>query len=116
MDRRATKRIDSLYRNLKMLPTLAIVGVVVPIVGLVLLPIAAGYWYLRSRMLRDFAAGKFAAAGGPPLYGSGEVTPHDKLKYIADNGSNLVLPLGVGLMWLLPIVALGALFLFVTWV
>lgn len=44
------------------------------------------------------------------------MTPHDKLKYIADNGSNLWLPLGVGLMWLLPIVALGALFLFVTWV
>lgn len=61
MDPRATKRIDSLYRNLKMLPTLAIVGVVVPIVGLVLLPIAAGYWYLRSRMLRDFAA-----ANSPP--------------------------------------------------
>ncbi|QDT15444.1 hypothetical protein [Alienimonas californiensis] len=66
MNARDAKRVDSLYRNLKQLPMMTVLGVLVPVLILILPPVGLAYWWLRRRLLANVDAGRIV------------VEPHDR--------------------------------------
>ena len=109
----AAKRVDSLYRNLRSLPLLTLLSVVVPPLLVVLLPVGIGYWALRRGVIRDNAAGQFPVEPADRRSAKpGDKTTEQKLDYILHRPGAVWVPLAVGAGWL---ILLAAGITFVTW-
>jgi hypothetical protein len=95
MDSRTAKRIDSLYRNMKSMPVLTVLSVLVPILLLFAPLLSLAYLYLRAKLLRDVEAGRIVldpvVDSRPPK--AGESSIQEKLNYISDNNSRILMPL-----------------------
>jgi hypothetical protein len=91
MDKKTSKRIDSLYRNMKQLPLLAVLAVFVAILLPFVPLLCLAYIYLRSRLLREIDSGKIPI--DPATDGQsakvGELTNVQKLEYIRSGGGRL---------------------------
>jgi hypothetical protein len=96
-DPKLEKRIDTLYRNTKQMPILAVVGLFVPIALLIGGPLGLLYWYWRKGLLNAIDSGKLAVDLAPPPLPSGgrmrELSSRAKLDYIRDHPHALLIPL-----------------------
>jgi hypothetical protein len=109
MDARAAKRVDSLYRNLKQLPLLGLLGLFIPLIGILLPVVAPAYSLIRSRLVADYRAGLLVPEEHDRVSAKlGELTTEQKLLFIVDGRLRLWVPYAVGGFWLL---ALGCLIL-----
>jgi hypothetical protein len=91
MDKKASKRIDSLYRNIKQLPLLAVLGIIIPILLPFVPLLCLAYLYLRSRLLQEIDSGKIPI---DPVADSrtekvGDISVMRKLETIRTGGGRL---------------------------
>ena len=106
MDQNSAKRVDSIYRNIKQLPLLGCLGVFVPFIGVLLLPIAITYSILLSRLLRDCDNGNPAVEDHDRIPSRlGDVSTEQKLDFLRYGNTRLWIPYIVGLMLWLPLIA-----------
>ncbi|HEX2475403.1 MAG TPA: hypothetical protein VHK01_11685 [Lacipirellulaceae bacterium] len=91
MDKKTDKRIDSLYRNLKQLPLLAVLGIIVPILLPFVPLLCLAYLYLRSRLLTEIDSGAIAIDPVTDAQTAkvGEVSVINKLEYIRNAGGRV---------------------------
>jgi hypothetical protein len=90
------KKIDTLYRNTKQLPLLAILGVIVPIILIIAGPLGILYWCWRRDLLRDVDGGNIVLDASPPPLPStakaAELSTSAKLKFIREHPHSLLVP------------------------
>jgi hypothetical protein len=109
MDAKTAKRVDSIYRNLKQLPLLGVIGIFIPLIGILLPVVTPAYSWLRSRLVRDYRAGFIVPEEHDRVSTKlGELSTEQKLLFIVDGRLRLWVPYAVGGFWLL---ALGGLVL-----
>ncbi|NQT37786.1 MAG: hypothetical protein HQ581_09870 [Planctomycetes bacterium] len=107
MDKKAAKRVDSIYRNIKQLPLLAAIGFFVGIIGVMLIPIALAYGHLRSKLLRDCASGRIVVEKHDQRsVKPGELTTEQKLEFLQYGDTRMWIPVAVGTLWLLLILVI----------
>jgi hypothetical protein len=96
LDTKLEKRIDTLYRNTKLMPILAILGILVPIFLVISGPLGLLYWFWRRNLLQAADSGALALDSvPPPLPGarpSGELSSRAKLDFIRDHKHSLLIP------------------------
>ena len=112
MDKRVARRIDSLYRNYKQLPTLGCLGALIPVIGVFLLPISLAYIYLRSKLVNDVREGRVAADKEEETSGPNDVTTAEKIRYLTEGDAAIGLPLVVGSFWFIVVIGLIVYFKF----
>lgn len=101
-DPRVEKRIDSLYRNVKQIPVLSILGLLVPIALLFAFPLALIYMFLRAKLLRDIDDGTVVIN---PLEDRRSSNPHElsvsqKVHYLRYHAARLWVPILILCGWL----------------
>jgi hypothetical protein len=107
MDAKAAKRVDSLYRNLKQLPLLGLIGFVIPLIGILLPFITPAYSLLRSRLVRDYRDGLIVPEDHDRVSTKlGELSTEQKLLFIVDGNLRLWVPYFVGGFWILALCGL----------
>ncbi len=113
MDERTVKRVDSVYRNIRQMPLLSALGIFVPIVGIVLLPVAIGYSFFLSSLLRQYRNQEIQfGAEAHFSQRDGEPSTEQKLVFLQRNGRrHLLFPFIVGSGWILFII--GIMFLII---
>jgi hypothetical protein len=91
VDKKTSKRIDSLYRNIKQLPLLAVLGIFIPILLPFVPLLCLAYLYLRSRLLAEIDSGKLPIdlVADSKTAKVGELSVVDKLKVIRSGGGRL---------------------------
>lgn len=102
MDAKSAKRVDGVYRNIKQLPTLGCLGILIPIIGIIMLPIAIAYSILLSGLLRDYKSGKISLEDHdrvPPK--PGELSTEQKLQFLQSGDTRMWVPYTVGILWIL---------------
>ena len=92
MDKATYKQIDSLYRNLKQLPLLAVLGILVPILLPIVPLLSLAYLFLRSRLLSEVDSGDIAIDPVADAQSAkvGELSVIRKLEYIRNSGGRHV--------------------------
>jgi hypothetical protein len=90
------KKIDTLYRNTRQMPILAILGIFVPILLVIGGPLGLLYWFWRRDLLQAADSGALGLNWGPPpLPGarqSGELSTAAKLDFIRSHKHSLLIP------------------------
>jgi hypothetical protein len=90
------KRIDTLYRNTRQMPLLAILGILVPIILIIGGPLGLLYWFWRRDLLRAVDSGAIVLDPVPPsLPGtrqSGNLSSAAKLEFIRSRKQSLLIP------------------------
>lgn len=100
MDSKSSKRVNGVYRNIKQLPLLGGLGVLIPIVGILLLPITLMYHFMMSQLLRDFRNNQFAVEDHDrvPLK-PGKPSTEQQLHFLLNGSKMLWIPYLVGIGW-----------------
>jgi|HubBroStandDraft_6_1064221.scaffolds.fasta_scaffold29314_3 hypothetical protein len=106
MDTKTAKRVDSIYRNLKQLPLLGLLGII-PLIGILLPIVTPAYALLRSHLVHEYRAGLIVLEEHDRVSTKpGELSTEQKLLFIVDGRLRLWVPYTVGVFWLLAIAAL----------
>jgi hypothetical protein len=96
LDTKLAKRIDTLYRNTKQMPTLAILGIFVPIILVIGGPLGLLYWFWRRELLQTVDSGALSLdLVPPPLPGerqTGELSAAAKLDFVRTHKHSLLIP------------------------
>jgi|SRR6476659_5785354 len=95
MDAKTAKRIDSLYRNMKSMPLLTVLAILVPIFLLFAPLLSLAYLYLRAKLLKEIDSGQIVVdpVADAGLTKPGEPTISEKIDYIRNNNSRILMPL-----------------------
>lgn len=105
MDAKTARRVDGVYRNIKQLPLLGCLGLLIPLIGVLLLPIALACSLLKSKLLHDYQAGKIRIEDHDRVPAKpGDVSTEQKLKFLQYEDTRMWVPYTVGAMWLLLVV------------
>jgi hypothetical protein len=104
LDERAAKRVDGVYRNIKQLPLLGCFGILIPFIGVIMLPLAISYTVILNRLLRDYESGKIIVENHDrkPVNGL-DISTEEKLQFLKSDETWIWVPYLVGALWL-PIV------------
>ena len=95
IDKKTARRIDSLYRNMKSMPVLTVLAVIVPIFLLFAPLLSLAYLFVRTKLLQEVDSGRIVI---DPLDDEnfskpGEPTVSEKIDYIRTHNSRIVMPL-----------------------
>ena len=102
MDKQTAKRVDGVYRSIKQLPLLSILGFVIPVIGIMLIPIARIYSSLLSRLLRDYDSGKVSVEEHDRVsVKQGELSTEDQLHFLKHGNTRMWVPYAVGTIYVL---------------
>ena len=97
LDLKLEKKIDTLYRNTKQMPILAIVGIFVPIALVIGGPLGLLYWFWRRGLLEALDSGRLVFDPAPPPLPSpgrvAELSSPAKLDFIRSHKHALLIPL-----------------------
>ena len=97
LDARTAKRIDRLFHNTKQMPTVAVMGLIIPIALLIGGPLGLLYWVWRRALLADVDAGHLPFDPvPPPISGSNRtisLSPAEKIAFICARPHALLMPL-----------------------
>jgi hypothetical protein len=105
MDAKSAKRVDSIYRNIKQFPLLGCLGILIPIIGVLLLPLALLYSSLMSKLLRDYQSGKITVEDHDCVSAQpGDLSTEQKLQFLQYGDTRMWVPYLVGTIWLLLVV------------
>ncbi|QDU42730.1 hypothetical protein Mal52_11970 [Symmachiella dynata] len=113
IDEKTTKRVDSLYRNIKQLLPLGCLAYFVPVIGFILLPILIGYTRLRSNLRKDYAKGLIQIEEHDSVSPKpGELSPQQKLEFLLHGNARLWIPTFITVLFWGLVLALFAYELF----
>ena len=97
LDPKLEKKIDTLYRNTKQMPILAILGIFIPFIFFIAGPLGLLYWFWRRDILLAADSGTLGLESvPPPLPGAkplGELSPASKLDFIRSHKHSLLIPI-----------------------
>lgn len=104
MDKKSATRVDGVYRSIKQLPLLGCLGLLIPIIGILLLPIAIVYSRVMSGLLRDFESGKLVIEDHDRISEKpGELSTEQKLDFLQNGDTRMWVPYLTGSIWVLLI-------------
>lgn len=89
---RVAKRVDSLYRNVKMMPVLTALGLFVPLMLMLAVPLALVYLFLRRQLLEGIDRGAIVI---DPNHAAAE-----QVAYLREHSLRLWAPLYVAGVWI----------------
>lgn len=116
MDAKTAKRIDSLYRNVKQLPLLGCLSIIIPIFGLFLLPLVLVYKYLLNQLRKEHAKGQIEYnAAERSSKKPGEPSIDEKLRLLLHEDTRLGLPFAIGVFWYLVLGGVAILVVMASW-
>lgn len=98
MDAKLIKEVDTLARNIKPLPALAFVGIIIPIILLFVAPLGLVYAGQRSRLLK-----KLESAAPPD-----DPAVADQVGYIRDHHRRAYVPMIVAIVYVAVLIGLVA--------
>ncbi len=100
MNNKAAKRVDGVYRNIKLLPLLACLSVIFVPIGIFILPITFLCSSFRSNLLRDYDSGKITVEEHDRISQKpGELTTEQKLQFLKHGRTTIWVPYTIGTMW-----------------
>jgi hypothetical protein len=96
LDPKLEKKIDTIYRNTRQMPLLAILGLFVPIILVIGGPLGLLYWFWRRDILQAADSGALALDSVPPplpnAKRSGELSTAAKFDFIRSHKHSLLIP------------------------
>lgn len=108
MDESTRKKIDSVYRATQQLPIVAAIGVVIPLLFLLSVPLGLIYWSWRRQLLTAFDGGRLVIEAGPPPLPTPGKKPEPslltKMEVIRKSGFLVLVPVYV-LIFLIVVIA-----------
>ena len=98
LDPKLEKKIDTIYRNTRQMPILAILGIFVPFILVIGGPLGLLYWFWRRDILPAADSGSLGLDSVPPTLPpaarqSGGLSPATKLDFIRSHKHSLLIPI-----------------------